>query len=328
MVPGIAHVTTACASLIVCAAAENRDLKTESEQETPQPAVAATVNGVPILVADVNLRVRQTLGDKAVTDQARPLLQAAALEWLIKQQQVLVQLERRGKARSQTEVDSEMRRLKQTLASQEKTIDDHCQSLDIPHSSLRRMLRWQLSWERCRSGYLTDENLQRYFDRHRKEFDGTRMRVAQVLLRSQDDSDHQTLVQQAREIRGKIVSGEISFAQAARKYSLSPSSSDGGQLGWISRQAPMPEFFSKAAYQLDEGEVSEPVESRYGVHLIKCLEIEPGQKDWRDVHGALSNAASEFLFRWLAERPEPEHDVRYTGKSPHFKPGTRQLAGE
>ena len=61
----------------------------------------------------------------------------------------------------------------------------------------------------------------------------------------------------------------------------------------------MSEFFSKAAYQLDVGQVSEPVKSSFGVHLIKCLEVKPGQKDWQEVRERLNNAAAEYLFRWL-----------------------------
>jgi hypothetical protein len=88
----------------------------------------------------------------------------------------------------------------------------------------------------------------------------------------------------------------------------------------------MPEFFSKTAYALQQGEVSQPVESPYGVHLIHCLEVKPGQKRWQEVREPLRNAMAKYLFDWLASRPEPPHEVRYTGKSPHFKPGTRELA--
>ena len=252
----------------------------QQPDDEPEAKVAATVNEIPVLVADVELRVRQALGDRTATEQARGLLQAEALERLIDQQKVLVQLQQRGEACTEKELDVELRRLQDEMERQEKTLDDYCQSLRIPQASLRRMLQWQLSWKRCRSKYLTDENLQRYFDRHHKEFDGTTLRVAQLLLKPDADSTRQQLLERALEIRREIVSGKMEFGQAARKYSQSPSGQEGGTLGWISRQAPMPEYFSHAAYQLDAGEVSEPVESPYGVHLIHCLEIKPGQKRW------------------------------------------------
>lgn len=300
----------------------------DQPDDAPEPKVAATVNEIPVLVADVDLRVRQALGDRTATEQARVLLQAEALERLIDQQKVLVQLQQRGEACTEKELDVELRRLQDEMERQEKTLDDYCQSLKIPQASLRRMLQWQLSWKRCRSKYLTDDNLQRYFDRHHKEFDGTTLRVAQLLLKPSAVSTRQQLLKRAQEIRREIVSGKMEFGQAARKYSQSPSGREGGTLDWISRQAPMPEFFSHAAYQLDAGEVSEPVESPYGVHLIHCLEIKPGQKRWSDVRKPLSSAMSEYLFHWLAARPEPQHDVQYTKSVPHFKSGTRELAEE
>ena len=228
----------------ICSVGRTQDPDPQSGSDKPLD-VAATVDDVPVLVADVELRVRQSLGDRTATEQTRALLQAEALERLIDQQKVLVQLQKRGEACTEQELEMEMRRLQDELARQEKTLDDYCLSLQIPRSSLRRMLQWQLSWKRCRSKYLTEANLQRYFDRHRKEFDGTTMRVAQVLLKPDRDADRSQLIERATEIRSEIVSGKITFADAARTYSQSPSGREGGQLDWISRQAPMPEFFSQ-----------------------------------------------------------------------------------
>ncbi len=303
-----------------------QDPATKTTDEKDAPVVAATVDEVAILADEVELRVRQSVGKRKVTEPARALLRAEALEQLIDQQKVLVQLQRRGEACTEKELDVELRRLQDDMERQEKSLDDYCAALKISHASLRRVLQWRLSWKRCRDKYMTDDNLKRYFERHHKEFDGTTLRVAQVLLRPSPECDRQQCVARAKEIRDKIVAGTISFAEAARQFSQSPTARDGGQLDWIARQEPMPEGFSRAAFQLDVGEVSQPVVSPYGVHLIHCLEIKPGQKPWRQVRKPLSDAVSAYLFHWLADRPDPKHNVRYTGKSPHFQPGTRQLA--
>ena len=315
--------TSTFIGLVTLGLAQNGDERSDNDAQSD---VAATVDNVPILVAEVHLRVRQALGERTATDQARALLQAEALEQLIDQQKVLVQLQQRGEACTQKESEVELHRLEEDLNRQEKSMDDYCRSLDLPLSSVRRMLQWQLSWKRCCEKYLTDENVQRHFERHRKEFDGTTMRVAQLLLKPDPKSDRRRLMQRVQKIRSEIVAGKITFADAAHTYSQSPSGRQGGQLGWISRRAPMPEPFSKAAYQLDVGDVSQPVETAHGMHLIHCLEIKPGQKNWQDVRSSLENAVSEYLFRWLADRPEPKQVVQYTGKAPYFRPGTRELA--
>jgi len=297
----------------------------ESEPQVEGDEVAATVNGVPILVAEVDLRVRRSLGQRKATEEAMTLLRAEALQQLIEQRKVLAQLRKRGEASSRQELEREWQRLADQLARQEKTIDDHCQTLGIPPAALRRMLEWQQSWQRCCEKYLTDEHLEQYFEQHQREFDGTELRVAQILLRADDRDTRQQLVQRASEIRAEILAGEMTFAEAARRYSESPSARQGGELDWIGREAPMPEFFAAAAFALDEGQVSAPVESPYGVHLIQCIEIRPGRKRWRDVRDSLHSAVAEYLFDWLAAREETQHDVQFTGRTPHFLPGTRQL---
>lgn len=61
----------------------------------------------------------------------------------------------------------------------------------------------------------------------------------------------------------------LSFEEAAKKYSEDESNKeDGGNLGWFWRNQMVPEF-SEAAWKLDVGEMSEPVKTSYGYHLIK-----------------------------------------------------------
>lgn len=73
-------------------------------------------------------------------------------------------------------------------------------------------------------------------------------------------------------IRDDIVSGTIRFEDAAREYSQDPGSAEeGGDLGFVSKGTFVPEF-EKAAFSLSAGEISEPVETQFGFHLIQLLE--------------------------------------------------------
>ena len=79
--------------------------------------------------------------------------------------------------------------------------------------------------------------------------------------------------QEAINIRNEIMKGtnqkEIfdNFMAAAKKYSKCPSGSSGGILGWFGKGDMVPSF-EKAAFALPNGQVSEPVKTQFGWHLI------------------------------------------------------------
>ena len=76
---------------------------------------------------------------------------------------------------------------------------------------------------------------------------------------------------EAVKIRKEIVNGEISFEDAAEKYSLCPSSERGGDLGFFKR-GDMVQPFGDVAFDLKPGQISDPVGTKFGWHLIKTVD--------------------------------------------------------
>jgi peptidyl-prolyl cis-trans isomerase C len=87
----------------------------------------------------------------------------------------------------------------------------------------------------------------------------------------QEISARHILVQtedEAKDIRAQLVKG-ADFAQLARDKSIDPSAkAQGGDLGFFKRDEMVPEF-SDAAFKLKDGEISQPVKTQYGWHIIK-----------------------------------------------------------
>lgn len=73
---------------------------------------------------------------------------------------------------------------------------------------------------------------------------------------------------EAIKIKKEIENGEITFEDAARLYSLCPSSQFGGDLGYFNRKQ-MVQQFADTAFDLKEGEISDPVGTKFGWHIIK-----------------------------------------------------------
>jgi peptidyl-prolyl cis-trans isomerase SurA len=99
----------------------------------------------------------------------------------------------------------------------------------------------------------------------------TQQRARHILLRTSPKVSTGEQVDRMVGIRKQIVDGAASFAQMARQYSEDGSGAKGGDLGWASPGQFVPEF-EKVLITLQPGQISEPVVSRYGVHLIQLLE--------------------------------------------------------
>lgn len=73
--------------------------------------------------------------------------------------------------------------------------------------------------------------------------------------------------QEAESLKTRIEKGE-SFETLAQEYSKCPSGRQGGDLGYFERGQMVPEF-DQAAFSLPVGQISEPVQTQFGWHLIK-----------------------------------------------------------
>ena len=84
------------------------------------------------------------------------------------------------------------------------------------------------------------------------------------------DSAKQAAFDKIRSIKKRLESGE-SFEELAKKYSESPESAQGGDLGFISKGSLTELAFEQKAFSLAPGQTSEPFETHLGFHIINCM---------------------------------------------------------
>ena len=98
------------------------------------------------------------------------------------------------------------------------------------------------------------------------------------------DADYADVRSYILEIRDKIESGELTFEEAAKEYSEDGTAANGGDLGTFDRNR-MVKPFTDAAFSLPVGEISQPVRTRFGYHLIQVLEqVTDGEGNVDQVH--------------------------------------------
>ncbi len=91
------------------------------------------------------------------------------------------------------------------------------------------------------------------------------------------------------EIHGKLLKNEIKFEEAAKEHSKCPSSEKGGELGMYPRGQMVPEY-EVAAFNLNVGEISKPVKTQFGYHIIKLnAKEEAMEAKFEDVKTQVAN---------------------------------------
>jgi len=277
-----------------------------AEPDVMPPSVAlAAVDGIPITSRDVQRELDRAVQGRDLSPAALQSLCEAALKQLIDRRLVGAYLKQNGFAARPQELDRQLQRVRKRLEQQQLTRDQYLQRCGLSANEFRDSLDWQIAWPRFLERYLTDENLARYFEQHRRDFDGTEVSAAHILFRIEPSDDARmpdAAIAAAQRLRTRLQAGELSFPEAAQQHSAAPTAADAGRLGFIGRHQPMPEAFTQAAFALEPGAISPPVVTASGVHLIQCVEVKPGTKGWQEVRAELETAVTQHLFRWAADR--------------------------
>lgn len=139
---------------------------------------------------------------------------------------------------------------------------------------------------------LNDEEVKAFYEENQEKYVVKERRQARhILLKVDKDADEETVSKvqaKAGALLERIKKGE-DFAKLAKESSEDPGSAGkGGDLGLFGRGAMVPAF-EKEAFALKVGEVSEPVRSRFGWHIIKLEKIEPERtKPLEEVENTIS----------------------------------------
>jgi peptidyl-prolyl cis-trans isomerase D len=197
--------------------------------------------------------------------------------------------------------------------------DDSRQKLDVSQSNIESYYQKHLAQyrtpERVKIAYLelsreaieetitaSDEELLRLYQaEHQRDVVPERRRASHILVSIPEDADAAAVAaaqSRAEELRSRLEKGE-KFEALAKEVSDDPGSSgSGGDLGFFGRGV-MDKSFEDAVYSMKVGEISQPVRSAYGFHLIRLSEIQPAQER------SFEEMRTDLLRRYKQQRAEP-----------------------
>ena len=172
------------------------------------------------------------------------------------------------------DVDNALMQSVQNFGGQEqfdKTLDDY--NMDI--KKFKETLKKDLMYKKHREWFdennkVSDEDLKKYFEDNKDQF--SKIDASHILV-----DDEET----AKEIKTKLDNGE-DFAKLAQEYSKDTGSAkNGGELGSFAKGQMVKEF-EDAAFSMKEGEISNPVKSQFGYHIIKINSISDSYEDSKE----------------------------------------------
>ncbi len=241
--------------------------------------VLATVDGTSVLAEDVrNLYLQFNIAPEARAEVYNDIVGI-----LVNNQLLLQYLDRIDVRVGDQEIDTRIEQLREQLKANNTDLATEMSNSNTSEQELRQELRNQARIQTFLEARTTDQELADYVDRNRDIFDNNQVRARHILIKLESDSnDEQKADMQKRlaYLKTLIEKGDISFEEAANKYSQDDGNiqtQNGGDLGTFPIRGRYIEEFSEIAFGLESGQISDPVETPFGLHLIKVEERIAGQ---------------------------------------------------
>lgn len=259
------------------ALAQSRDLSSRGER---LDRIAAIVNDGVVLQSAVDYQVRQVMQRLREQQQQlppMPILRQQVLDRLVLQEVQLQRAQRLGIQVSDDQLNQALRdiatrnnvefeKLPQTLA--EQGIDYALYREDLRQEITLQLLRQRDVLQRI---YVSPRELEQFLAREsNNRLDSEEFDVSHILLSLPEAATAQQIAeveQKARELIEKANNGE-DFGRLALQYSQAQSALERGKLGWR-KGSQLPQFVADAVTGLQQGQVSAPIRTPTGIHLVR-----------------------------------------------------------
>lgn len=316
----LALLVVAAAAAVVatgCGGSGSKSLPADVVARVKDKDIAKSQFDALIRQAERSYKARKQEFPKAGTPEYQQLV-AQAMQFLVQRCQFAQKAEELGIKVSAKEVEDRLAKIKkQYFGGNEKRYRDALKQQGLTDKQVREDIRAQLISEKIfnkvtASVEVTDRDVRDYYDKHPEQYSQPASRdVRHILVGPKKKALADRLYKQLTE-------DKADFAQLARRYSEDPGSKTQGGKLTVSQGQTVPPF-DKVAFSLKRNEISKPVKTTYGWHIIQALSAVRPRKvtPFDQVKEAikqqlLSTKRSEAMRKWLDDlKKEYEDAVTY-----------------
>lgn len=250
-----------------------------SAEKEQSGTIVATVNGKNITQEVLVNRLKMFTD---ITPETAASMRQEILDQLITDMVLDEFIDKQGLIVSSDEIEREVDRIRNTINSNQKNAIQSLEQILVSIGShideFKKSIKYSIALEKYFHNRLDDKTLKKYFDENKSLFNGETVKVSHILIDTRNMKTAEELshaLEQIKTIKREIDRG-VPFDEGVKKYSNCPSAQNGGDLGFIQRKGTFAKSFLDAAFSLKAGQVSEPVQTEYGYHLIKVTDKKEG----------------------------------------------------
>lgn len=254
-----------------------------------------------VVVARVNDEkiTKDEFYDQLVTQNGEQVLNSLIAEKIME-----LEVEKLNIEITDAEMDAELAEMQDYYGGEEE-FNTFLTYVGYSLDDIKNNIETSIKYEKILEPYIeiTEKEMKEYFETNKALFNQTeQVKARHILVETKEQAD---------EVKSKLNNGE-DFAELAKEYSKDGSSEKGGDLGYFGR-GEMVAPFEEAAFSMEVNEISEPVESQWGFHIIKV-------EDYKEAKEAVyEDYVEEVRNAIFQEKMNDAYNLWYTEKMGEYK---------
>lgn len=227
-------------------------------------------------ITDLMGNLKATMPKNEIPDDAT--LRQTAVEQLIDKKLILQAAKRMNISATNAEIQNQ---IEQIANAQNMSVEKLYQVVakeGVNKDALHKTIAENIAIEKVTAQYMADvkvsnADVQQFLSQNNLPHELPQYAVRHILMKTDSKKDDNAVHTQLLNIRKKLSQG-VAFADLARQYSQDTASAiNGGSIGWVSQGMSSPAF-DNALKNMQKGEVSQPIKSEFGWHLIQLDDVQ------------------------------------------------------